>query len=100
MWKKQLLQAPLDADEAGHFAKVLGEKYAEVDYRVISKLIKLARLLATSKDTSFGLATLEEAMVLHRGRLLEEDSEENVQENSQKQMPSQCEDIQRAVSRL
>ncbi|CAG5177667.1 uncharacterized protein ALTATR162_LOCUS8330 [Alternaria atra] len=66
MWKKQLLQAPLDTDEASQVTEPLGEKYAEVDYRVISKLIKLALLLATSKGTSFGLANLEEAVVLHR----------------------------------
>jgi hypothetical protein len=77
MWRKLLLRTTLSPDEASHVAETIGQKYVEVDYRVISKLIKLARLLATSKGTSFGLTTLEEAMVLHNGRPLEETMEKN-----------------------
>jgi hypothetical protein len=76
MWKKQLLQKAIGAEEACRVAEFMSEKYAEVDYRVISKLVKLALLLATSNGTGLGLETLEEAMVLHRGRLLESDSQE------------------------
>lgn len=86
MWKRQLVQATLEAGEANQVAKIMGEKYAEVDYRAISKLIKLALLLATSKGINFGLTTLEEAMVLHRGQLLEENLGGFVQGNQQKEI--------------
>jgi hypothetical protein len=71
MWNKQLLQMSVEPKEACSIAKAMGEKYTEVEYRVIQKLIKLALLLATANGTSLGLETLEEAMLLHRGRLLE-----------------------------
>jgi hypothetical protein len=79
MWKKQLLTS-LQPEEADSIAEIMGEKYAEVDYRIISKLIKLAQLLAASKGTSFGLLTLEEAMVLHSGRLLKQNVESSEEE--------------------
>jgi hypothetical protein len=60
--------------------KPWARKYTEVEYRVIQKLIKLALLLASSNGTSLGLETLEEAMLLHRGWLLEGKVQESVSE--------------------
>jgi len=76
MWEDQLLQQDIDVEEASRVAKVLSEKYTDVNYRVIQKLIKLASRLATLHGLSLGLEALEEAMVLHRGHILREQSSE------------------------
>jgi hypothetical protein len=70
------VQMSVEPKEACSIAKAMGE----VEYRVIQKLIKLALLLASSNGTSLGLETLEEAMLLHRGRLLEGKVQESVSE--------------------
>lgn len=67
MWKFHLLRRGIHTEDASSIAAVLGERYPELDYRVVQKVVKLGQLLASSKGVDLGLETMEEALVLHRG---------------------------------